>query len=373
MTRRKRLVLWFGGAAVVVAAAIFFLAPYNVAASMPHYWPLRLFLENYMENAVRIRAIGTEPPRWVDPEDPASVRLGAAHFASGCMPCHGAPGHRRNPIATSMLPEPTPLEETEFTTAEFRWVVRHGLKYTGMPAWVGTGREDEPWAMAGFLDRYAEIGAEEFDVLAFGGPDSGPTGGAASLGVGSSRMAPIQNCARCHGIDGLGRDGTAPKLAGQDRSYLVTQLAAYAEGRRESGFMEPVAAQLSDAQRERLADTFAAMGAARWQGKAATGVPGDADRGRRLAREGIEDRDVPACVACHGGAGQEAQPGMPRLAGQDARWLGVWLHLWREGPWPETAGASRMRAAARGLTDNDIADLAAYYATTAGGDAEAEE
>jgi len=74
-------------------------------------------------------------------------------------------------------------------------------------------------------------------------------------------------------------------------------------------------------------------------------------------------------------------PAVPRVAGIERmqmllespsrpalqRFLAAWLHLWREGPQTPGPEAARMAAAVRGLTDRDIADLAAHFAHAADG------
>ena len=361
MTRR---LAFLAVAAVIAFVAFWRFAPIEIAADERHTAPVRGLLNGYMKAAVEARATTVTVPDWFDPRDPALVRLGAAHYATGCATCHGAPGMHRNPVTEGMRPAPTPLAGTDLDDREYYWVARHGLRYTGMPGWPGRGRDDEPWALAAFLLAYDGLDPAEYRRLALGRADAGeriaavPFGGLAGLGLGR-----FETCTRCHGVDGLGRDGTAPKLAGQGEAYLVAALDAYAEGRRQSGFMEPVAAALSPETRRNFARNFAGLGGD-WQGR--PGQTGDIARGREIALAGDEHAEVPACAACHGAAGADPRtPAVPRIAGQDARWIAVWLRLWRDGPVPRTDGAARMAAAARNLDDAMIADLAAFYAAGA--------
>lgn len=352
----------------IVAAAFWWFAPYNVAASQRHLPPVRAALHSYMENAVGRRAADLDPPDWFSAGDPALIRLGAAHFATGCAICHGAPGLPRNAIVTAMLPEPTLIEETEHTLREFYWLARHGLKYTGMPAWSGMGRDDEPWALAAFLSSYADLDPATYRALAYGDAEGGPANAAVAFGgMTGAPKDPMDNCARCHGADGRGRDGTAPRLAGQSEAYLASALDAYAEDRRQSGIMEPVAIALSPERRRALAARYARMDEGFGAGPAGN-ASAAAARGRDLARQGDEHAEIPSCMSCHGTFDHPPRSGaVPIIAGQDARWLVIWLRMWRDGPVPDTPDAARMAAAARNLTDRDIADLAAYYATAAVG------
>jgi cytochrome c553 len=354
--RRARRIA--GGLAAVLAAAALFVvvAPYNVAARLPHLPGVGWLLHTYMHNAARTWSMGTAAPDWADLDDPALLRLGAAHFATGCAPCHGAPGREPARVTRGMRPEPPRLDRAARSLAprELWWITWSGLKYTGMPAWPGAGREDEPWALAAFLGRLGDLDAEDYRALAFGAAEAAADDG-----------DPAAGCARCHGADGLGRDGTAPVLAGHAPDYLAATLNAYATGDRPSGFMEPVAADLSEAAIAGLARRFAALPPPAPR----TVAPAELAAfraGAALAQAG--SREVPSCVNCHGdGLAPPARPQFPHLAGEHRRYLVVWLRLWREEPLGGTSYANVMHEAARWLTDRDIEALATYFAS--GGDA----
>lgn len=80
---------------------------------------------------------------------------------------------------------------------------------------------------------------------------------------------------------------------------------------------------------------------------------GDAQRGAQKAG---------SCMACHGAAGKAALPLYPNLAGQHAPYLEQALHAYKKGE--RTGGqAEVMKAFVAGLSDGDIADLAAYYSS----------
>jgi cytochrome c553 len=64
------------------------------------------------------------------------------------------------------------------------------------------------------------------------------------------------------------------------------------------------------------------------------------------------------CVACHGEQGAAPQPGMPSLAAQPAQYTELQLIMMREG----LRDVPAMTPFVKGLTDRDIADLAAHYA-----------
>ena len=153
-------------------------------------------------------------------------------------------------------------------------------------------------------------------------------------------------CAGCHGADGISPNDTWPSLAGQNAAYLVRILAAYKSGDQTDAAMTPLAQALSDGDIQDLAAYYAGLSC-----KATSGgkVVGDADRGKLLAKN---------CASCHGETGIGSNPAWPILAGQKPGYLANVLKAFKAGLRKDPMMAS----VSRGLSENDIADLAAYYA-----------
>ena len=251
-----------------------------------------------------------------------------------------------------MTPHPPRLEETvpEWSDRELFWIVQHGIKYTGMPAWPTQARDDEVWAQVAFLRALPGMSAAAYDDLALasgadGGIDSGNGATNATLSNGAELAFEdaLADCARCHGRDGYGRGpaGAFPVLAGQPAEYLLASLQAYSSGERASGFMQPPARRYDADMLARLAEHFAAVegpkspaaegpAAADSAGiatsaeapkteteravpqAAASGPPDTREGllalGRRLAENGLPDRKLPACESCHGADGANREP-----------------------------------------------------------------
>ena len=372
------------GAVAAVLAVIFVVAtPLNVAARIGSYPGIGWVLHTYMKNWSRNWSVGIRPPAYVDMSDPALVRLGAGHFESGCAPCHGAPGRDRNPLVHMMEPPPPSLGSKvgDFSDRQLYWILWNGVRYSGMPGWTGADREDEIWAMVAFLRQYPELAPQDYIEEAYGDDvrPHGLDGGKMSFGGLDDRLdATMQNCARCHGADGMGRDGTAPKIAGQSAEYLAATLQAYASGKRSSGFMQPIAAPLSQEEIATLAANFASMrpSAERPDASGAGASPTDVQNadgqnandlmalGRQLATAGDPSRFIPSCNSCHeANGGVSPRPEYPQIAGQDRRFLAGWLGVYRDRPLGGTAFATVMHYAAKGLTDRDIDALAAWYSS----------
>jgi cytochrome c553 len=176
-------------------------------------------------------------------------------------------------------------------------------------------------------------------------------------------------CMACHGPDGNSPADMWPKLAGQLPEYIVKQLQDFKAGRRQDEQMSPQAANVAEIDMADIAAFFAAQ----------TVKPGEADKtklalGEQIYRKG-KGRPVPAtaCLGCHGPAGagnkdwgktQSHVPTVlaPAIGGQHAAYLEKQLKAYRDGQRGNDA-AGVMRELARGLTDHEVAALAAYVAT----------
>jgi cytochrome c553 len=327
----------------------------DIAASQGHWAFVERFLEFGMRNAVATHAMEIDPPSL---EDPNLIRLGAGHFHRGCAFCHGAPGMPVNPIAKHMLPSPPDLAVAmrPWKERELFWIVKHGFKYTGMPGWVALERDDEIWAVVAFLKRLPTLDAEAYRNLALGDVRVSPRSGS-ELATSESNPEAISACARCHGSEGQRpMSNLVPVLHGQSADYVFSALNAYAEGRRHSGIMQPLAADLREEDMRNLADYYAGLTPPREDPKLADTAL--IERGRKLALQGAPDSGIPPCMACH------ANPGSaPRLAGQHAAYLAGQLKLWRMGHGPATAGAPLMAPVAQRLSDDQIDAVSAYLST----------
>jgi cytochrome c553 len=139
-------------------------------------------------------------------------------------------------------------------------------------------------------------------------------------------------------------------------------LRHYASGQRPSGVMQPIAAALDDAALADLAQYYAQLPAARGGAGVASPSAYEIERGRRIASEGVPQKGVPPCLACHGG---KSAATFPRLDGQHAAYIAGQLRLWRRGLRGRTVHGAIMAAIARRLSDEQVEDVAAYFASVA--------
>jgi cytochrome c553 len=349
----RRIALTAGAltAIAIVAAAIFvFTGIYNVSARRDHFAVVTALLALTRERSIDARSARIDAP---DLAADGMVELGAAHFEGGCAICHPRPGKMLDAIAQGMLPRPVPLSRgaAERPASELFWIVKNGLKYTGMPSWPGERRDDEVWAVAAFIKHLGKQPTPDYARLA----------GLTRLPAERRNAQPLEQCGRCHDAGGLGtHGGLVPVLSGQREDYLRRALQEYAEGVRPSGIMEPVADALSPQEIDALAAHFSA--ATPVEATLSPDVESIA-RGEKLATAGDHEGGVPPCLACHSDNGARM---FPRLAGQNAAYVAGQLRLWQNGGRDSTSWGKIMSVVAKRLNEQQIDDVAAYFASLAG-------
>jgi cytochrome c553 len=327
---------------------------YNIAASRGHLAITEWFLAFGMRNSVERRALLIEVPPL---DSPDLITLGAAHFHAGCAYCHGSPGTPTNPVAQRMLPPPPDLSHatSQWKDRELFWIVKHGIKYTGMPAWASQQRDDEVWALVAFLRRLPSLSEPAYRELALGNLTIAPQSGR-EIATSDGTSAAVSACARCHGSEGRRpASGLVPVLHGQTAEFLTAALRDYAAGKRESGIMQPVASDLAPVSMRRVADFYAGLAPPPALGSG-DGVAGE--KGRVLAAEGDPGRRIPPCVTCHG---PDALAVYPRLAGQNAAYMAGRLRRWRSGFVATSETDAIMAPIARLLNDEQIDQVSAWF------------
>lgn len=177
-------------------------------------------------------------------------------------------------------------------------------------------------------------------------------------GDASAGQAKSAICAACHGTDGNSTVPNWPKLAGQHEQYLARQIALIKSGARQVPEMMGIVPGLSDQDIADLSAFYAAQ-------QSSGGVADESKviLGERIYRAGNAESGVPACMSCHGPAG-EGNPlsQYPALAGQHAVYTAKMLQGFREGKnWgPDDATSQIMNGAVAELTDEEIDAVASY-------------
>jgi mono/diheme cytochrome c family protein len=145
-------------------AAFVWSGLYDVAANRPDDWLDRV-AETVADRSVERRAEDIRPP---DLSDPALVRTGMVHYQEMCVTCHGAPGVKASEIGIGLAPSPPDLAEEggEESAGELFWIVRNGIRMTGMPAFGVSHTDQQIWAIVALVKRLPKMSPAEYQALA---------------------------------------------------------------------------------------------------------------------------------------------------------------------------------------------------------------
>ena len=204
------------------------------------------------------------------------------------------------------------------------------------------------------------------------------------LKAGKNKAA---SCAGCHGEKGNSMMPMFPKLAGQHTTYLVKQLQAFKSGARDSPSMAPMAMGLSDQDMADLAVYYNKQRISRnelpvlpvdedddededdedMEGSEAETATDPAElvqnlitQGSDLYRNGDVEREVSACIACHGPSGEGNKPAaFPVLKAQHADYLIKTLTDFKAGSRSDSP-SNMMNLIARKMSDQEIQAVSFY-------------
>lgn len=264
----------------------------------------------------------------LDPAQPASrgnaagidaVQAGKT-AAAGCAGCHGEGGNSRMPGIPNL------------TGQEPKYLL-------GAMAAYKDGERKNPTMKA----MVASLSTATMDNIALfyalQKPARATTPAAGDPAAGQTLSAP---CAACHGGEGVSGNPSSPSLAGQDAQYLAAALHQYKDGTRSNTTMKALAGGIDDTAMKNLAAFYAGL------------QPQPPNVRKPLSTSEWVER----CDRCHGVNGNSTDPRMPMLAGQSETYLAKVLNAYRAG----TRHSPVMSAMADGLSENDIRNLADYYA-----------
>jgi mono/diheme cytochrome c family protein len=78
---------------------------------------------------------------------PQAIDDGLRHYREMCIDCHGAPGIKPDEFALGLNPAAPDLDDevSDLTDGQLFWIVKHGIRMTGMPAFASTHSDDDIW------------------------------------------------------------------------------------------------------------------------------------------------------------------------------------------------------------------------------------
>ena len=188
MRRWPRIAAWCVAALAVAGAAVggavVYFGWYDVSATGPHTMPVYALLDVASTRSVKLRSADIKVP---DLDSPQRIRRGDALYRAQCAQCHGGPGQAPEPYALGLNPPPPPLVTSarERPAAEVFWIIRQGIKMTGMPAWQYRMTDEQIWDVVGYLRVLPTLSAQQYR-------DAAPPGDPASGAASSASIAPTE-------------------------------------------------------------------------------------------------------------------------------------------------------------------------------------
>ncbi|HKC25231.1 MAG TPA: cytochrome c [Thermoanaerobaculia bacterium] len=148
--------------AAAVPLALMATGSIDVAATAPPF-PLEQKLAPWtLDRSVAKRAAALQNPV---SKDPAALAAGLDHYRENCVVCHGAPGVEMGEAGKGLNPPPPLLDAPAVqsrTDGQMFWIVKNGIRMTGMPAWGPTHKDEEIWHIVAFMRHLPQItGAEK--------------------------------------------------------------------------------------------------------------------------------------------------------------------------------------------------------------------
>jgi mono/diheme cytochrome c family protein len=147
----------------IVAAVFFFGGYFNIAATQQDPGIVAWAITQVREASISQHATDTPPGNL---GDPATIQAGAKAFAArGCVNCHGGPGAMWAKFSEGLNPSPPDLKDVVggLEPRELFWVVKNGIKMTGMPSFGAAGVPDpEIWSIVAFLKKLPTVSDTDF-------------------------------------------------------------------------------------------------------------------------------------------------------------------------------------------------------------------
>jgi mono/diheme cytochrome c family protein len=154
------------GLLIAGVAALIRSGRYSVAATVPHWGITNWVLGKTRERSIAVHSKSITPPSL---DNPKLVDSGFKEYHEMCRLCHNAPGYSRTEISKGLYPSPPDLASEnvvkQLSDAELYWVLKNGIKMTGMPAFGPTHSEDELWGVVAFLKKLPSLKPEEYNAM----------------------------------------------------------------------------------------------------------------------------------------------------------------------------------------------------------------
>jgi mono/diheme cytochrome c family protein len=146
--------------AVAGAGLYLWSGRYDIGADAPHGRAVESLIHTLRLRSIGSHAAGIQAPPLDDPE---RIAEGAEHYAAMCSGCHLAPGLGENEMRLGMYPRPPLIyKHPPANPAKQFWVVKHGIKFTAMPAWGASHDDAAIWDIVAFLQKLPSLSPAQY-------------------------------------------------------------------------------------------------------------------------------------------------------------------------------------------------------------------
>jgi hypothetical protein len=150
----------------VISAFVVFGGTVPVAATIPHSAPVKWLLRRTLESSIRSGVKDVKIPSGIDLRDHAFAEKAFGHYSVACTPCHGAPGVQAAPWLVLNPDAPKlAMGESTWSDVELFWIIKNGIRMTGMPALGPTHSDDILWSMTAFVRQLPAMTADEYRAM----------------------------------------------------------------------------------------------------------------------------------------------------------------------------------------------------------------
>lgn len=155
---------------------------YDIGADDHHFKPMYWALETLRENSIAARASKLDVPPL---DEPSMILAGGADYNEMCSGCHMKPGKKQSEISAGLYPQPPNLTmgaethghgdadsdahgDAKASAARQFWIIKHGIKASGMAAFGATHDDARIWAMVAFIQKLPTLDATQYQILTAG-------------------------------------------------------------------------------------------------------------------------------------------------------------------------------------------------------------
>ncbi len=149
-------------ALVSIAGIFMYSGLYNIAADEPHWAFTTQLMQTARTRSIQRHAREVSPPPL---DDPQRILKGADQYAEMCAGCHLAPGMQDTVLRQGLYPQPPDLTKLKIDPAAAFWVVKHGVKMSGMPAWGASHDDETLWSIVAFVNRLPALTPQQYTAL----------------------------------------------------------------------------------------------------------------------------------------------------------------------------------------------------------------